>query len=89
VVPPGLKNRFEGVLTGSLDGWWTTTLGAKDARLAVDLARRAGVDLPGAEVAKQLYDKAAASGLGEADIAAVTEVYRGSEAAAARSKQAS
>jgi 3-hydroxyisobutyrate dehydrogenase-like beta-hydroxyacid dehydrogenase len=29
MVPPGVKNRFEGVLTGSQDAWWTTVLGAK------------------------------------------------------------
>jgi 3-hydroxyisobutyrate dehydrogenase-like beta-hydroxyacid dehydrogenase len=31
MVAPGLRNRFEGVLTGSQEGWWTTGLGAKDA----------------------------------------------------------
>ena len=73
----GLKNRFEGVLTGSQDGWWTTVLGAKDAGLAIDISRGADVDLPVAQVVQQLYDKAAASGLDDADIAAVTELYRG------------
>ena len=73
----GLKNRFEGVLTGSQEGWWTTVLGAKDAGLAIDIARGADVELPVAQVVQQLYDKAAASGLDNADIAAVTELYRG------------
>jgi 3-hydroxyisobutyrate dehydrogenase-like beta-hydroxyacid dehydrogenase len=72
----GLKNRFEGVLTGSQDGWWTTVLGAKDAGLAIDIARGADVELPGATVAQQRYEKAAASGLDNADIAAVTQLYR-------------
>jgi 3-hydroxyisobutyrate dehydrogenase len=72
----GLKNRFEGILTGSQDGWWTTVLGAKDAGLAIDIARGADVELPGAQVVQQRYEKAAASGLDQADIATVTELYR-------------
>src|SRR2546423_1141734 len=46
LVAPGLKNRFEGVLTGSQEGWWTTLLGAKDAGLTVDIAPGADVDPP-------------------------------------------
>jgi 3-hydroxyisobutyrate dehydrogenase-like beta-hydroxyacid dehydrogenase len=77
VVAPGLKNRFEDVLTGSQEGWWTTVLGAKDAGLALDIARGADVELPGAQVVQRLYEKAASSGLDDADIAAVTKLYRG------------
>ena len=76
MVAPGLKNRFEGVLTGSMDAWWTTALGGKDAGLAVEIAREAGVELPAAEVVRDLYDKAAASGLDNDDIVAVTDLYR-------------
>jgi 3-hydroxyisobutyrate dehydrogenase len=76
LLPAGLRNRFEGVLTGSHDGWWTTVLGAKDAGLAIDLARGAGVALPSAEMIRELYDRAASSGYHDADIAAVTELYR-------------
>jgi 3-hydroxyisobutyrate dehydrogenase-like beta-hydroxyacid dehydrogenase len=79
MVAPGLRNRFEGVLTGSQEGWWTTGLGAKDAGLALDIAQAAEVELPGAEVVQRLYGKTAASGLDQADIAAVTELYRGQE----------
>jgi 3-hydroxyisobutyrate dehydrogenase-like beta-hydroxyacid dehydrogenase len=77
LVAPGLKNRFEDVLTGSQEGWWTTVLGAKDAGLALEIAREADVELPAARVVQQRYAKAAASGLDDADIAAVTELYRG------------
>ena len=76
LVAPGLKNRFEDVLTGSQQGWWTTVLGAKDAGLALDIAHDANVELPAAQVVQQLYDKAAAAGLDDADIATVTELYR-------------
>ena len=73
----GLKNRFEGMLTGSQEGWWTTVLGAKDAGLALEIARGADVELPAAQVVQRLYEMAAFSGLDDADIAAVTALYRG------------
>ena len=76
MVAPGIKNRFEAVLTGPQDGWWTTVLGAKDAGLAINMARAAKVELPEAEAVKRLYDQAAASGLDHADIASVTDLYR-------------
>jgi 3-hydroxyisobutyrate dehydrogenase len=76
MVAPGIKNRFEAVLTGPQDGWWTTVLGAKDATMAINLAQAANVELPEAEAVKRLYDQAAASGLDHADIAAVTDLYR-------------
>ncbi len=60
LVAPGIQNRFEDMLTGQQDGWWTTVLGAKDASLAINVARGADVELPEAEAVKQLYDKAAA-----------------------------
>jgi 3-hydroxyisobutyrate dehydrogenase len=76
MVAPGIANRFEAILTGSRDGWWTTALGAKDAGLAIDIARGRNVDLPEAKVVKGLYEKAAASGLAQSDVAAVTQLYR-------------
>ena len=76
MVAAGIKNRFEAVLTGPQDGWWTTVLGAKDAGLAINLAQAANVELPEAEAVKRLYDQAAASGFDHADIAAVTDLYR-------------
>ncbi|MEV4513852.1 NAD(P)-dependent oxidoreductase [Dactylosporangium sp. NPDC049525] len=75
VLPAGLQNRFEDVLTGSQEGWWATALGAKDAGLALDVARKAGVELPAAGMVRQRYEEAAASGLDGADIAAVTLLY--------------
>ena len=76
VLPPGLKNRFEGVLIGSQTGWWTTVLGAKDAGLAIGIAHGGGFELPSSEVVRRRYEQAASSGLHDADIAAVTELYR-------------
>jgi 3-hydroxyisobutyrate dehydrogenase len=75
VVAPGLNNRFESVLHGSPQGWWTAALGAKDAGLALDIARTAGVGLPVAAVVQDQY-RAAASGHADADIAVVSDLYR-------------
>ncbi|WP_405164511.1 NAD(P)-dependent oxidoreductase [Nocardia sp. NBC_01499] len=75
VVAPGLHNRFDNVLTGSPDGWWTAALGAKDAGLALEIARGAGVELPSAEVVRHLYE-VAASRHADADISVVTDLYR-------------
>jgi 3-hydroxyisobutyrate dehydrogenase len=82
MVAPGIANRFA-ILTGSQDGWWTTALGAKDAGLAIDIARARNVDLPEAEVVKGLHEKAAASGQEQSDVAAVTQLYRHPATAAA------
>lgn len=72
MVAPGLKNRFEGVLTGEQDKWWTAELGAKDARLAIELGREAGLVLPLTAAARDCYQNTPAS----EDIAAVEQTYR-------------
>jgi 3-hydroxyisobutyrate dehydrogenase len=82
VLPPGIKNRFEGVLTGEQDPWWSPALGAKDARLAVEAAKTAGVELPLAEVVESLYREAAAGAGENEDIVAVANRYRPSRPSA-------
>jgi 3-hydroxyisobutyrate dehydrogenase-like beta-hydroxyacid dehydrogenase len=52
--------------------------------LAFDVAREADVELPAARLVQQRYEQAAASGLDDADIAAVTELYRGATTAVSR-----
>ena len=76
MLAPGVKNRFEGVLTGELEPWWSTELGAKDAGLAVEAAGRAGVKLPLAQRVEELYGAVAAAGSGDDDIIAVALRYR-------------
>jgi 3-hydroxyisobutyrate dehydrogenase len=76
MLAPGVKNRFEGVLTGDQEPWWSTALGGKDARLAVDAAKAAGIDLPLAQLVEALYREAAAAGGGDDDIVAVAKRYR-------------
>ncbi len=75
MVAPGIKSRFEGVLTGEQDTLWTARLGAKDAHLAVEVARSGGVDLPVTAGVQGLYEQAAAR-FDSADIASVTRLYR-------------
>jgi 3-hydroxyisobutyrate dehydrogenase len=76
LLAPGVKNRFEGVLTGDHEPWWSTVLGAKDAGLAVDAAKAAGIDLPLTQLVQALYGEAAAAGDGDDDIVAVAKRYR-------------
>ena len=75
MLPPGIKNRFEGVLTGRQEPWWTTALGAKDAGLAVDAAAAAGIALPLGETARELYRDAAVTGDNDDDIVAIARRY--------------
>jgi 3-hydroxyisobutyrate dehydrogenase-like beta-hydroxyacid dehydrogenase len=76
MVAPGLRNRFEGLLTGEQESWWTTALGAKDAGLAAELARSAGIETPVAEAVHDRLSEAAAAGFGDDDITAVGHLYR-------------
>ena len=75
MVAPGIRNRFEGILTGSQEGWWATALGAKDAGLAIDIAQGAEIELPEAAAVKAIFERAAAAGLERADVAAVGLLY--------------
>jgi 3-hydroxyisobutyrate dehydrogenase-like beta-hydroxyacid dehydrogenase len=76
LVAPALSNRLHDIISGDHDGWFPTTLGAKDVRLATELARSHGVRLPLAEAVKRRYEQAAAEGWADADIAAVVELVR-------------
>jgi 3-hydroxyisobutyrate dehydrogenase len=76
LVAPALANRFEAVLAGATDGWWTVALGAKDAGLAVGVAEAAHVAVPVTADVRDLFASAAASGLADADIAAIAQRYR-------------
>jgi len=79
LVAPALRNRLNGLLAGDHAGWFTTALGAKDVRLATELALRAGLRLPVAEVVRDRYEEAAASGYADDDLTAVIELMRRSE----------
>jgi 3-hydroxyisobutyrate dehydrogenase-like beta-hydroxyacid dehydrogenase len=76
LVAPALGNRLDDIVSGDHDGWFSTTLGAKDVRLAEDLARSHGVLLPLADAVKRCFEEAAAQGWADADIGAVVELLR-------------
>ncbi|MCU1354910.1 MAG: 6-phosphogluconate dehydrogenase binding protein [Acidimicrobiales bacterium] len=77
IVPPGIANRFEGILRGGQEGWWSPALGAKDAGLAVDLAASDGHQLPVTASARDQYQRTAEAEVGApGDIADVTSRYR-------------
>jgi 3-hydroxyisobutyrate dehydrogenase-like beta-hydroxyacid dehydrogenase len=77
LVAPALRNRLDDIVSGDHDGWFSTTLGAKDVRLAEELARSHGVNLPLAGAVKRRFGEAAAQGWADADIGAVVELLRG------------
>jgi 3-hydroxyisobutyrate dehydrogenase-like beta-hydroxyacid dehydrogenase len=77
LVAPALHNRLDDIVSGVHDGWFSTTLGAKDVRLATALARSHGVELPLADAVKRRFEEAAAQGWADADIGAVVELLRG------------
>lgn len=76
LVPESVRNRLEALFRRDHAGWFTTALGAKDARLATEMAKKAGVVLPVAEVVKSRYEEAAATSYGDSDLTAVVELTR-------------
>ena len=76
LVAPALRNRLDDIVSGHHDGWFSTTLGAKDVRLAENLARSHGVLLPLADAVKRRFEEAATQGWADADIGAVVELLR-------------
>ena len=76
LVAPALRNRLDDIISGNHDGWFSTTLGAKDVRLAEELAQAHGVLLPVADAVKRRFEEAATQGWADADIGAVVELLR-------------
>lgn len=77
MVAPGVRNRFEGLLAGHHNGWWSVSLGAKDADLALGVGRSDDGPLVVAEAVHRQYREAAARfGDGDPDITVVGELYR-------------
>lgn len=79
MLAPGLHNRFDAVLTGDTESWWTIRLGAKDLRLALAVGEGSRHPLELAEAARQVYQDAIDSGSGDDDIAAIGSLYRNAE----------
>jgi 3-hydroxyisobutyrate dehydrogenase-like beta-hydroxyacid dehydrogenase len=76
VVAPGLHNRIDLLMDDQHAGWFPVRLGAKDLRLAAEAAETVDVPLPVSDFVRQQYERAAASGLADHDIAAVIELLR-------------
>lgn len=76
-VAPALHNRIDDIVGGDHQGWFSTTLGAKDVRLFTEVGAGAGVEMPLARAVQGRYEAAAAAGWADADIAAVVEPLRG------------
>lgn len=75
-VAPGVRGRFEAILTGSGPTLWSVDLGSKDARLALEIGTPAH-QLPVITAAKGSYDTASDQGHGDDDVAAVARIYLG------------
>jgi 3-hydroxyisobutyrate dehydrogenase-like beta-hydroxyacid dehydrogenase len=74
ILTPGIRNRFEGVLSGRQEPWWTAGMGAKDARLAIETAAAGGSDLKITSAAHDLYQRVASMAATD-DIAAVGRIF--------------
>jgi 3-hydroxyisobutyrate dehydrogenase-like beta-hydroxyacid dehydrogenase len=75
-IAPGVLPRFEDVLAGDHNGWWSIYLAQKDMSLALQLATSKGMKLPLAEASVQALDAAERAGYGEKDLGAVVEPIR-------------
>lgn len=76
LVADGLHNRLEALFSGQHTGWFTTTLGAKDLRLADQLAKEAQLALPLLELVKSRYEEASATDHAGDDLTAIVELTR-------------
>jgi 3-hydroxyisobutyrate dehydrogenase-like beta-hydroxyacid dehydrogenase len=76
LVAPALRNRLDNMIAGRHTGWFTTALGAKDVRLAEDMAVDLHLRTPVIEAVKRSYDEAAAAGWADDDVTAVIESVR-------------
>ncbi len=76
VVAAGVKNRFQTILEGSGPTWWTTELGAKDARLASESVAASGTArLWIGPALRDLYQAAADAGYRDDDVGFVARLY--------------
>jgi len=76
LVAQALRNRLDNMIAGRHTGWFTTALGAKDARLAQDVAVDLRLHPPLIEAVKRRYEEAAAAGWADDDLTAVIELIR-------------
>jgi 3-hydroxyisobutyrate dehydrogenase-like beta-hydroxyacid dehydrogenase len=75
-IAPGVQVRFDDILAGDHDGWWTIHLAQKDMSLALHLGRSTNLQLPVAEATVGALDATDGLSLGEKDLGAVVELIR-------------
>jgi 3-hydroxyisobutyrate dehydrogenase-like beta-hydroxyacid dehydrogenase len=75
-IAPGVVVRFDDILEGDHEGWWTIKLAEKDMDLALDLGWRQGLTLPVAAATVESLERADAAGFGGQDLGAVVEPLR-------------
>lgn len=68
--------RFPWALAGDFRARFTVALGEKDLGLGLELARSVGMPAPAASMVRSMYAMAAAEGLANQDIVALTRLYR-------------
>jgi len=76
LVAPALRNRLDNMIAGHHDSWFTTALGAKDVRLAENVALDHRLRTPLLEAVKRRYEQAATEGFADDDLTAVIELVR-------------
>jgi 3-hydroxyisobutyrate dehydrogenase-like beta-hydroxyacid dehydrogenase len=78
LVAPALRNRLDNMISGRHTGWFTTALGAKDVRLAEDMAVDLHLRTPVIKAVKRSYEETVAAGWADDDVTAVIESVRDS-----------
>jgi 3-hydroxyisobutyrate dehydrogenase-like beta-hydroxyacid dehydrogenase len=80
--------RFPNVLAGNFTPNFSIALSRKDLSLALKMAESLGVPMLATSVVRQIYEAAAAAGLDDADMAAVTKLYEQWAGVEVRAQQA-
>ncbi len=80
--------RFPNVLAGDFTPNFSIALSRKDLSLALKMAESLGVPMLATSVVRQIYEAAAAAGLDDADMAAVTKLYEQWAGVEVRAQQA-
>lgn len=76
LVAGGLQNRLENVLDRDHAGWFTPAQGAKDVRLALEMAAAGGTMLPVGRCVAERFDEAGRRAGPDDDVAAIVELVR-------------
>ena len=71
------ETEFPKAMARDFDTGFAVDLMAKDLRLARDLAKELGTELPVAEKALSIFEQASQSGMGKKDVSAAIQLYEG------------